>query len=944
MDERERRIWREADAALDRLLALPAEGRSGALASMGLEVEVEARVRALLDADAGASGPLDRELHHLLPAEDGVADDPWVGRRVGAFRLVERVGRGGMGVVYRAARSDAGFHQEVAVKLLQWALPGTAGAGRFLRERQILARLKHPGIATLLDGGIAPDGTPYLVMELIDGEPIDRYCEREGLPVAGRVELVRQVCRALGYAHGQLIVHRDIKPANVLVEAGGHVRLLDFGIAKLMEEDAEGEDSLTRPGERPLTPEFAAPEQLLGGAVTTATDVYGVGLLLYRLLVGERAFRNDGRRREASDLPPPPSTARAATIGSNPDGVAPGEIDADLDRIVLMALRPEPERRYPGVGELDRDLARWLRKEPVSASPDSLRYRVDRFVARRRGAVVASTVALAVAVGGLTTTLWQAREARRQSEQATAESIRAQAARDFLVQLFEANDPDIAQGRVITARELLDQGAHRIRSTPVPSSALQAELLVLLGGLYRKIGEFDAAEPLLADGAALAGTDGDTGVRVSALHQLGTLHMEVGRHDEALARLEEAERILEGAGLVPSRQHGALLQQLVFTLNQDGRRPEGLARAEAALLQARGRADLPASALFDYLFVYSNALLGSDRPEEAEPLLREAMELDFDTADRPDRQRGIHANLAQILQRRGALEEAIQHGYHALALAEQVHPPLHSRRGQALSNLASILIGAGRSGEAAEMAAEALRVYQAVYPDPRHPRVAAAHNNLGNALVDAGRLSEAEPHLDAARSLARDLFGPRDMRYATATANLGTLVGWLGRHAEGEALLLEALDLRRSVLGEDHSAVGATLGLLAELELSRDQPARALDRADQALDLYRRIGWEVPAGLLFALERRARALDGLGRPLEAGAVFDEALGVGERAGRDGGRAWAYLLGTRAEFLARHGDPGAEAALEWALAVHRETLAADNPARGRLEALARARRP
>ncbi len=938
MDERDRRLWREADAVFDRLLAMPEDERSSAIAALGMSGELEARVRALLNADAEATGPLDHELGRFLPTDGLAGDDPWVGRHVASFRVVELVGRGGMGTVYRAVRSDGRFDQEVAMKLLHRTAEGTEGVERFRRERQILARLRHPGIATLLDGGLASDGTPFLVMELIAGEPIDRYCEARRLSATGRVEMIRQVCRALAYAHGQLVVHRDIKPANVLVEEGGHARLLDFGIAKLVEEEGT-EDPLTRPGDRALTPEFAAPEQLLGGPVTTASDVYGVGLLLYRLLVGDRAFRSEGNRREALDLPTPPSKARRAAAATNAAGVPPEEIDPDLDRIVMKALRPEPERRYTAVGDLERDLGHWLRREPVSATPDSLRYRVDRFVARRRGALVASIVALVVAAGGLASTMWQAREARRQSEQVRIESIRAHAAKDFLVQLFEANDPDIARGAVLTARELLDQGAHRIRAAPVADAALQAELLVLLGGLYRKIGEFEESEPLLSEGAALAGVEGDLGSRVAALHQLGALYMELGRHDEALVRLENAEELLNGAGLVPSAQHGALLQQLVFTLSQDGRRPEGLARAEAALRQARARPDLPPSALFEYLFVYSNALLGSERPAEAEPLLREAMELDFATADRPDRQRGIHANLASLLHRRGALEEAIDHGLEALALTEQIYPLIHPRRGQALSNLAPTLISAGRSGEAVEMAAEALRVYSAAYPNPSHPRIAAAQNNLGNALVDAGRLGEAEPHLDAARSMARELFGPQDVRYATATANLGTLVGRLGRHSEGEALLLEALGLRQAVLGEDHSTVGATLGLLAELELSRGRPGVALERADQALELYARIGWEVPAALLFALERRARALDALGRTVEAREAFERALPVGNEAGVDGGRAWAYLLGARAEFLARHGDPGAESALRMALRVHREVLSSEHPARQRLEARA-----
>jgi eukaryotic-like serine/threonine-protein kinase len=397
MSPEERDLWRAADAIFARLLDLPSAGRGAALADQGLPTPVGERVARLLAADRCSGGPLDRgwEEGRLVGLEGFFeeAPDPLVGRLVGRFRLLERVGCGGMGAVYRAEGIDVDGATPVAIKLLRWPFLDPCGRERFRREGRILARLRHPNIAACQDGGVAEDGTPYLVMELVMGERIDDYCHRRQLSAGERVELFRQVTRAVAHAHAHRVVHRDIKPANILVEPEGEVKLLDFGIAKLLDD----EHGLTGPGDRLLTPEFAAPEQLAGGPVTPATDVYSLGLLLERLL---------------TDAPPLERTLGLGPGAASPALRAPG-IDRRLRRILRRALRPEPERRYSTAGELESDLERWLRGEPVAAPHDAVRNCLPRRAQTHGRALSVGGLLVAAGLGGIASSLWQARRPRR---------------------------------------------------------------------------------------------------------------------------------------------------------------------------------------------------------------------------------------------------------------------------------------------------------------------------------------------------------------------------------------------------------------------------------------------------------------------------------------------------------------------------------------------------
>lgn len=466
-------------------------------------------------------------------------------------------------------------------------------------------------------------------------------------------------------------------------------------------------------------------------------------------------------------------------------------------------------------------------------------------------------------------------------------------------------------------------------------------MLVLVGELYRELGELDAARPLLEEALELAEASGEVEARVAALSALAELDMEDGNHDRALTALESAEGLLQRAEMVPGVQHGALMTPLLFTLAETGRTAEAAEHGQAMLALARSHPDLPAGALYDYLVNTAIATSVAGQKDVAENLLREAHRLDFDRADDPTIRLTFHSQLASVLAEKGDLTAAVEHLRRAVAIAEEIYPPGHSTRARQLSNLGSVLNPLGRHQEAESALREALAIYESIYGEAPHPRVAAAHNNLGSALQRAGRYAVAELHLARARQLAAELFGVDDPRYAIATANLGDLQRRLGNYTFAEALLVEGLNLRRSIFGSDHQAVGAGLALLAALRLDQDRPAQALELADEALELFHRVDYDNPRWLITTMTRRARALAGLGRDDDAQAAFDEALSLGEKAGVDAGTAWPEVLAARAEFLVERQDPGAQEALERALNEHRTALGEDHPETARLEELSAA---
>jgi eukaryotic-like serine/threonine-protein kinase len=473
---------------------------------------------------------LERERFLEDPAEQPAAT--LSGVVIGAYTLRTPLGQGGMGSVWLADRTDGRFSGRAAVKLLNASLIGRDGEARFRREGSILARLRHPSIARLIDAGVSPLGQPYIVLEYVDGERIDRYCDARHLGIPERIGLFLEVLDAVAHAHANLIVHRDLKPQNVLVDVDGRARLLDFGIAKLIDPDPGERTTVTRAGESALTPEFAAPEQVTDGDITTATDIYSLGVLLCALLTG---------RHPAGSFPTSPAEWVRTIVEVEPcpmSELAAGSFPArhvaalrgDLDNIVARALRKKPEERYLSVEAFADDLRRYLRHEPVSARPDTLTYRVSKLV-RRHPAAVASAVLAVAGVAIFTAAIaWQAREARLQRDEAKAQMARATAAREFLGFLLSvASSP----GSAHTAGDLLEKGETLIGREYADNEPLQAEMLVTIGRQYIASERYEKAAPVLERAVELAGRSGDPGLEARALCPLALLRMVKDQHDDA---------------------------------------------------------------------------------------------------------------------------------------------------------------------------------------------------------------------------------------------------------------------------------------------------------------------------------------------------------------------------------------------------------------------------
>lgn len=515
-----------------------------------------------------------------------------IGSRLGPYRLIELIGRGGMGEVYQAERADDHYHSRVAIKLVRVDHDASRVAWRFRSERQILAQLEHPNIARLIDGGATEEGVPYLVMELIDGQPIDAYCEQNQLTVLQRVRLFLQVCAAVSFAHQRLVVHRDLKPGNILVTSEGTVKLLDFGIAKLLETEpaTHGADAvasdMTATHVRVLTLEYASPEQVRGDPITTASDVYSLGVVLYRLLTGRSPYREDKPAERAveilSDTPlSKPSTAVNDTLVRTATGETTPQLQfarrrvrralqGDLDNVLLMALRKEPERRYASVEQFSEDLRNYLDGMPVRARGDSLGYRASKFMSRHKYAVTAASLGALALVAGIVTTTWQAHIAAEQTRIAQEEVRKTRAVQSFLTALFEKNtrlQPDALKARNMRVHELLVAASDKILHELTDTPAIRMEVMNTVAQLLIDINEFDRASVLSRESVKIARefhlTDSDA--YVESLIGVAFAGRLLGRGEEAADARDEALRILDArndrTSLLRARAMGTTIAQ-----------------------------------------------------------------------------------------------------------------------------------------------------------------------------------------------------------------------------------------------------------------------------------------------------------------------------------------------------------------------------------------------
>jgi len=788
------------------------------------DVELRDYVLALLRADPTSEDSIEKTIVNtmsLVFGENASHADELRGELIGPYRIERLLGSGGMGMVYLAQRADEHFDQQVAIKLGRHRLVDPEVQLRLKNERQILANLDHPNIARLFDGGTTKDGVPYLVMEYIDGVRIDTYCDRKRLDIVSRLKLFQTICAAVHHAHENLIIHRDIKPQNILVTNDGTLKLLDFGIAKLTDTHGTATDGFTREGAVIMTPASAAPEQLLGNAVTTATDTYALGTLLYLLMTGVRAYPTDGMS---------PSEAARAICASNVtrpslrleqerrascEGVELGgqhaieriasdratsperlrrQLSGDIDTIILNALRKEPERRYRSASALADDVGLHLRSMPIVARADSWRYRTGKFMRRHYAAVSASVLVVAMLIIFAVVLSVQNRSIVKQRDTAREVS-------QFLEDIFKAQDPVEARGTVITADAILLAGASRIRADLGKRPEIQAALMGTIGRVYYNLGEYEPSLEMLEQALQLRKlADGENHPTVAAAEH------DLARTLIRLAEYQRAEMLLQSALAINRREYGSVSPKVARTL---------LNLAEVHLQKSE--------------------------LDEAEAFANSSIDIYAQLDDR----RGIElANaknmLARILQVRGDLDRT-----EALLL------------------------------EAIEIVTRSEGL--------NHPYIPHYLQNLGVLQLSKGDLNAAEETLARAVEATRRILGEKHHLLAGTLVYQGTLLHLKGDYVSAELVMRDALSLDIETRGADHPTVGFDMTVLGMLLHDKSDLAAAEDVLRGALEIYAKVLDDDHQLTASALTELGAVLNTTGRLAEAQTVLKRALEIRSKA-------------------------------------------------------------
>ena len=812
--------WDRIQALFHEGADLPAaEQRAFLKSACGGDDGLVADVLALLQEDSRSASPLDRSLAQVArDVFDESVPSALPFPELGVYRVRKVLGEGGMGVVYLAERSDLG--SLVAIKLLRDAWLSPARRERFAAEQRTLAQLNHPSIARIYDADTLPDGTPFFVMEYVEGLPLTDYCAQHRCSIERRLQLFRQVCEAAQDAHSHAVIHRDLKPSNILVKGDGTIRLLDFGIAKQVESlDLPAQQTMT--GLRLMTPAYASPEQIRGQRLGIQTDVYSLGVILYELLAGQLPFDlSNLAPTEAETIlvehdPARPSTVakRVANQSHSPAPPLSANSWADLDVLCLTAMHKDPERRYRSVEALARDIDHYLRGEPLDARADTLGYRLGKFVLRNRREVTAAALALAVVVGLViffTVRLAKARDG------ALAEAARVQRIQRFTMNLFQGGDEAVGPSDDLKVITLVDRGVQEANALSADPKA-QAELYQTLGGVYQNLGKFDSADKLLSLSLerrrSLFGPDSpEVAESLVALAQLRA----------AQAQFDEAERLAR-QGLDMSKRHlppsHPAIGTATFTLGkmlEDRGDYEHAIQVldEAVRLQAASgasTADLSAT-----LTELANSQFYAGHYDISESLNQRVLAMDRQLyGERHPHIADDLINLGAIQYEAGHFADAERYDRQALDIMQSFYGKDHPETADALATLGRTLVSEGNLDEAAGILKEALGIQEGVYGKV-HPRVAIALGDLGRIAVQQKKFDEAEADFRRMADIYRQVYAGKHYYIGIALSNLAGVHAERKQYGEAERLFREALQIYSQTLAPDHQLVG-----IARIRLGR---------------------------------------------------------------------------------------------------------------------------
>lgn len=810
-----------------------------------VDLEPEARERVIAERCAG-DVELEREIRELLSA-DAIDDSGSFlagvvaseaatlpvtdlrGRALGSWRILEPLGEGGMGTVYLADRADGEYEARAAIKLVRGGIPSPMLTERFRAERQILAGLSHPGVAQLLDGGSTEDGTPYLVMEYIDGQPITDWCNEQDLDVDARIDLFLRVCDSVAYAHRALVAHRDLKPSNILVNREGEPKLLDFGIAKLMEDMGDPADGVTQTY-GVMTPAYASPEQVSGGRAGVSADIYSLGVLLYELLADRLPIDTRGLTpvqlisRVTQEVP-----AVISSVVDDP--VRRRKLAGDLDAIVSRALRKEPDQRYASVEALAEDLRLHREGLPIRARNDDWKYRTGKMVRRNAGVVSGGALLLILGVTFTINAVLQARAVAAERDRAEAQRVAAERVSTFLEELFTEADPNQATAEDLSVRELLDRGAERVLQDLDDEPLIQARLATVMGRVYRAVADYESARPLLDSALAVQerAADSEPLELGNALIERGALAYELGEYEDAIGYHERAldvfEREADGGQSV---YVASALDWLSADQQEVGRLEEAEANGRAAVAMYRSIDPGPNGDLASALTSLTDVLRTAAKLNDALETGLEALEMTRRVYGNDHLEVAAALNqMGSTLNQLGRADEAIPYVEEGLAIRQAAfNGQPHVETGASLGNLANMLLAVGRFDEAIERRQQSFEMLQAVVPED-HPYIAASLNSVAGTLAAAGRTEEAVDYYLRSVAAHRRIFSPGHSNNGFPLTGLGRIYLDEGRYAEAEDVLRQAYEARAGSLPEGHwhiAASGLELGRALE-GLRRDTEA-----------------------------------------------------------------------------------------------------------------------
>ena len=760
--------WQDVERVLATVMDLSEHDRATRLDELcGDRAQLRAEVESLLAAHKNAGAFLNAE---TAISSTSLPNELLKGRLLGPYRLVDVIGIGGMGTVYRAERTDGQFHKQVAIKVAPAAIHYPELQRRFSGEQQILAALEHPNIARLYDAGISPDGVPYFVMEYVDGVPITQYCDARGLRTKARLKLFQTVCESVQYAHQHLVVHRDLKPANILVSREGVPKLLDFGVAKMLDPWGAGLLDATRSMLNPMTPAYASPEQARGDKLTTASDIYSLGVVLYELLTGQPAQPVSGKSlneaiRIITHSEPPRPTAALRGRSANRASTAALALTSDLDAIVAKSMRKDPLQRYSSAQEFSADLSRYLDGLPVLAHRGSFRYHARKFIGRHRLAVSLAAAALAVLLGFSATMAVQAKRIASERDRANREATTSKRVAEFMTNMFKVADPNEARGNRVTAREILDKASGDIDPGLARDPVLQAQLMDVMGVVYWNLGLNSRAHDLLEHSVDLrTRTLGpDNPVTLASREHLAVVLASQGRIPEA----QKVEReTLNIRRRVLGTEHPDTLQSM---------------KTLARLIEREGR-DL------------ANGPEADARFKEAEKLERETLEISRRVLGPTDLNTlGLMNNLGSTLDYEGRYAEAEKLQRELFEIQRRVLGPEHRDTMGSMNNIAYTLEKEGRYAEAESVYRDALQIQRRVL-GLEHPDTLLTMDNLNNTLAEQGRYTDAEKLCRQTLDIRARILGPEHRDTATSKYELAGLLARQGRLDEALFELRDAVD------------------------------------------------------------------------------------------------------------------------------------------------------